>query len=201
MLALLLVVALTVATLALARRLDRLSDVLAVIAVSVLGGLLVLVAHPDLTLVAPPPNDADATCGAEEIPLVAALVERVSVEEARALLDHPGVTFVDARPGNYYVAAHIPGAVNLPAADAEGLLDMQSLPIPPEGQVITYCDGGTCEQSEHLSVILRARDVCQQVRVLEGGWQAWVAEQAPTVAGASRFGPGQTATTAGEASP
>ena len=78
--------------------------------------------------------------------------------------------------------------MNLPAADAEGLLDMQSLPIPPEGQVITYCDGGSCEQSEYLGLLLRQRDVCQQVRVLEGGWQAWVAAQAPTVSGHSRYG-------------
>lgn len=188
MLALLLVVALTVATVALAQRLELLPDVLAVIGVSVIAGLAVLVAHPALELVAPPPNDAEATCGVDEIPLVGAVVERVSVDEAQVLLGQPGVTFVDARPGNYYVAAHIPGAMNLPAADAEGLLDMQSLPIPPEGVVITYCDGGTCEQSEYLGLVLRSRDVCQQVLVLEGGWQAWVAAEAPTVAGPSPDG-------------
>jgi rhodanese-related sulfurtransferase len=65
---------------------------------------------------------------------------------------------------------------------------MQSLPIPPDGQVITYCDGGTCEQSEALGLLLRQRDLCQQVRVLEGGWQAWVHSGAPTVRGEWPYG-------------
>ncbi len=187
-LALLLVLALTVATVALARRVDQLREVLLIIGASVGGGLLFIAAHPGLDLIAAEPDDADATCGGEEVPLVAPLVERVSVAEAQALLGQAQVTFVDARPSWEYTAAHIPGAMNLPAADAEGLLDMQSLPIPPEGQVITYCDGGSCEQSEYLGLLLRERDVCQQVRVLDGGWQAWVAAQAPSVSGATRYG-------------
>lgn len=188
MLALLLVAALTVTTVALARRLALLTDVVSVIGASVVVGGLFIVAHPDLELVAEPPNDADASCGGDEIPLVAPMVERVSIDEAQRLLSQGQATFVDARPSDHYSAAHIPGAMNLPAEDAEGLLDMQSLPIPPEGQVITYCDGGTCEQSEYLGLLLRERDVCQQVRVLAGGWQGWVAAKAPTVAGDSRFG-------------
>ena len=200
MFALLLVVALTVATLALAHRLDVLTDVSAVIGASVVGGLAFLVAHPAVGLIAEPRDDSDATCSVDELPLVAPVVERISVAEARALLDGQAssqsseagptgnVTFVDARPGWAYVDAHIPGAMNLPAQDAEGLLDMQSLPIPPEGQVITYCDGGTCEQSEYLGMLLRERDVCQQVWVLDGGWQAWVAAGAPTVSGSTPEG-------------
>ena len=179
-LALLLVIALSVATVAVARQLELVADVLLVIGASVLGGLVFIAAHPGLDLIAAPPDPGDATCGTEEIPLVAPVVERISVEEAQALLDQAQVTFVDARPSYHYTAAHIPGAMNLPAEDAEGLLELQSLPIPPDGQVITYCDGGSCEQSEYLGMLLRERDVCQQVRVLEGGWQAWVAAEAPT---------------------
>lgn len=184
-LALLLVIALTVATVALARQLELLADVLLVIGASVLGGLVFIAAHPGIDLLAAPPDPDDATCGTEEIPLVAPVVERISVTEAQALLGQAQVTFVDARPSYHYTAAHIPGAMNLPAEDAAGLLDMQSLPIPPDGQVITYCDGGSCEQSEYLGMLLRERDVCQQVRVLEGGWQAWVAASAPTEAASS----------------
>ncbi|HVI00145.1 MAG TPA: rhodanese-like domain-containing protein [Enhygromyxa sp.] len=179
MLALLLVIALSVATVAVARQLELVADVLLVIGASVLGGLVFIAAHPGLDLIAAPPDPGDATCGTEEIPLVAPVVERISVEEAQALLGQAQVTFVDARPSYHYTAAHIPGAMNLPAEDAEGLLELQSLPIPPDGQVITYCDGGSCEQSEYLGMLLRERDVCQQVRVLEGGWQAWVAAEAP----------------------
>lgn len=188
MLALFLVVALTVATVALAHRLELLADTLLVIGASILGGLVFIAAHPELGFIAEQPDEADATCGTDEIPLIAPVVERVSVDEARSLLEQPDVTFVDARASYHFRTAHIPGAMNLPADDAEGLLGMQSLPIPPEGQVITYCDGGSCEQSEYLGMLLRERDVCQQVRVLDGGWQAWLDAEAPTVTGESRLG-------------
>jgi rhodanese-related sulfurtransferase len=184
-LALLLVAALAVLTLAVATRLQLLADVLWIIGVAVFGGLVFLTVHPALDWVAPPD---DGTCEGDVAAAPAPIVERVSIEEASALLGQPLVTFVDARPNVHYAAEHVPGAMNLPAEDAEGLLDMQSLPIPPDGEVITYCDGGTCEQSEYLGLLLRQRDVCQRVRVLEGGWQAWVASGAPTVSGDSRFG-------------
>lgn len=187
-LGLLLVAALTVLTLALATRLQLLGDVLWIIGVSVLGGLVIVAVDPELDWVAPPD---DGICEGD-VPVVPTAdpvaMERVSIEEATALLGQPMVTFVDARSSHHYVVEHVPGAMNLPAEDAEGLLDMQSLPIPPDGQVITYCDGGTCEASESLGTLLRQRDVCQTVRVLEGGWQAWVESGAPTVRGDSPYG-------------
>lgn len=187
MLALLLVAALTVLTVAVAQHLQQLRDVLQVIGVSVTAGLVFLAAHPALDWVATPRPD-DGTCGADDPANAVPIVERVSVEEATQLLGEPLVTFVDARPSYHYVSGHVPGAMNLPAEDAEGVLDSQSLPIPPDGQVITYCDGVSCEQSEYLGLLLRQRDVCQRVRVLEGGWQAWVTAEAPTVSGDGRFG-------------
>ncbi|NVB38344.1 hypothetical protein G6O69_10930 [Pseudenhygromyxa sp. WMMC2535] len=186
MLALLLLAALGVVTLLLARQLERLGDTALVLGASVLGGLTFLLAHPQMQLVAPP---RDETCTLEEEPAEPApAAARISLAEARERLGQPGVTFVDARPTTAYDYAHIPGAMSLPASDAEGLLEVQSLPIPPEGEVITYCEGGSCEQSDYLGALLAERDVCQQVRVLDGGWQAWIADEGPTVTGSSRFG-------------
>jgi rhodanese-related sulfurtransferase len=179
-----LIAVLTVLTLGLAQRLGRLRDTVLVIGVSLLGGLIVLAADPRLAWVAEPPEDG--SCGLEdEAPI---RVERITVAEARALLGDETVTFVDARSGDDYVAAHIPGAVSLPANDAAGILEIQSVPILPDGQVITYCNGGACEQSEYLGLLLRDREVCKQVSVLEGGWAAWVAAEAPTVRGESQDG-------------
>lgn len=185
--ALLLVAALTVLTVAASHQLGQLRELSQVIGASVLGGMVFLAGHPALDWIAAPRPD-EGSCGADDPANVVPIVERVSLEEAQQLLGQPLVTFVDARPAYHYSAAHIPGAMNLPAEDAEGLLDSQSLPIPPDGQVITYCDGLSCEQSEYLGLLLRQRDVCQRVRVLEGGWQAWAAVQAPSVSGDSRFG-------------
>ncbi|PRQ04833.1 rhodanese-like domain-containing protein [Enhygromyxa salina] len=198
MLALLLIAALLVATIALARQLELLTDLLLLGGASLLAGVVFLGLHPDLEWIATPPAD-EGSCSVDEIPSVAPVVDRVSIEEAQVLLEQAQVTFVDARPAYHYAAAHIPGAMNLPAEDAEGLLDMQSLPIPPEGAVITYCDGGRCEQSEYLGLLLRERDVCQKVRVLEGGWQAWVAAGGPMVSGDTRFGDAPSSSVAPEA--
>lgn len=183
------VVALAVATLIVARHLDLLKDTLLVLGASILGGLVFLLAHPDMELIHEP-REEDLSCGGEELlePVQEApRVARVSIEEAKALIGEPGVTFVDARLPGAYEYAHIPGAMSLPAGDAASVLEVQSLPIPPEGQVITYCDGGSCEQSEYLGGLLRERDLCQQVRVLEGGWKAWVAAEGPIVMGEARF--------------
>jgi rhodanese-related sulfurtransferase len=180
-----LIAVLTVLTLGLAHRLGLLRDTALVIGASLLGGLIVLAAHPGLAWVAEQPEDGACGLDEEELPI---RVERISVAEAQALLADPTVTFVDARSANDYVVAHIPGAVSLPAVDAAGILEIQSVPILPDGRVITYCNGGACEQSEYLGLLLRDREVCKQVAVLEGGWAAWAAAGAPTVSGEGQYG-------------
>lgn len=185
MTALLLVAGLAVLTLYVAHQLELVRDVGLVIAACLVVGVAWLAIDPRLAWVAEPKDDGACEAeGFENMPLV----ERVPVAEARELLERSEVTFVDARHAADYSAAHIPGAMSLPASDAELVLDMQSLPIPPEGEVIAYCEGGSCEQSEYLGLLLRDRGVCRKVRVLEGGWQAWQAVDAPTVSGDTRFG-------------
>ena len=86
MLALLLVAALAAGTIALAHRLERLGDTLVVIGASVLGGLVFLLAHPEMSLIAPPRDDADQSCDADlpaEEPQAQTRVDRVTVAEAR----------------------------------------------------------------------------------------------------------------------
>ena len=183
--ALLLVAGLAVLTFYAAWQLELLRDVSLVIGISLGLGVALLGFHPGLEWVAEEPQDG--ACEAEAIEDMP-LVERVTVAEARELLDRPEITFVDARHRAEYAIAHVPGAMSLPASDAETLLDMQSLPIPPEGEVIAYCEGGRCEQSEYLGLLLSDRGVCRRVRVLEGGWQAWLVAEATTVSGDTPMG-------------
>jgi rhodanese-related sulfurtransferase len=107
-------------------------------------------------------------------------IERITVARAREFLGRPGVTFVDARPRGEYDLSHIPGAFSLPADDAADLLEVSSVPITPEDLVITYCDGGACERSEYLGMLLEDRDTCRDAYVLDGGWRAWLAAGSPT---------------------
>ena len=124
-------------------------------------------------LATPPPPEA-ATCGGED-PQEIHLVQRLPVEEVQAMLDRPDVTIVDARSSHEYAQGHLPGAMSLPAESAEEMLGVQTLPIPPNDTIVTYCDGSACERSESLGLLLRAQVGCEKVFVLEGGFGSWVA--------------------------
>lgn len=136
----------------------------------------------DYPLVASEPDPVQAVCGAglEEV----FSVPRISVPEAVELLGRKDITFVDARSAEEHASAHIPSSISLPATDAEDVLGTQSVPIPPENLIVTYCDGLTCEQSEYLGMLLKDRTACEQVNVLEGGWNAWIEAGAPITTGA-----------------
>jgi rhodanese-related sulfurtransferase len=139
-----------------------------------IGGLLTR----GIPLVAPPPSAEDTSCAAE-IEGEQANLPRIEVAEAIELVGREDVTFVDARMGEEFLVGHVPGAISLPATDAVGILEVQSVPIPPENLVVTYCDGGTCERSESLALILEDRAGCETVKVLDGGYIAWVAAHGP----------------------
>jgi rhodanese-related sulfurtransferase len=141
-------------------------------------GLLHLAVRSDLAWIGEPPETA---CGSADE--AAQSVERISAQEAMTLVGDPTVTFVDARSVDSYLAGHIPGAMSLPADEAAGVLEVQSVPIPPENLVVTYCDGGTCEQSEYLGILLEDRAGCEQVKVMADGWVAWTSAEAPVETG------------------
>ena len=161
-------------------------DVTALAALCAGLGTLNVWAH-GLPLFAEPPPPEDAVCGLDAVADHGLAPEgrvRISVQEGQSLLGTPGVTFVDARTREAHQAGHVPGAVSLPADTAAGLMEVQSVPVPPNDLVITYCEGAAaCEQSEYLALLLRDRAGCNRVRVLEGGWQAWASGQAPIQVG------------------
>lgn len=146
-------------------------DLAALAGLSAVLGLVHLGARDDMPWIAAPTGPRAEACSVDE---EAPLVQRIAVEEAIGLVGEPGVSFVDARAGDAFVSGHIPGAISLPAGEAAGILEVQSVPIPPDDIVITYCDTRACERAEYLGVLLRDRAGCQQVRVLAGGWKAWL---------------------------
>lgn len=79
---------------------------------------LVRLGLTDLPLVAEQPSAEDSACGLNADP-GPSLVQRIPTEEARALVGRADVTFVDARAAGDYLAGHIPGALSLPAVDAD----------------------------------------------------------------------------------
>jgi len=105
-------------------------------------------------------------------------VATVSVDEAAALFSSNNAVFIDARPESMYNEGHIQGALCLPWHQAEekcfGVIEN----IPPEKDIITYCDGATCDLCDKLAVFLCDLGF-ENVRALVNGWTVWKQNNLP----------------------
>jgi len=81
---------------------------------------------PPLTNTLPPPAQAQNEH---------ADVPRMSIEDLRAKLNRGAVTVVDVRDNASYQRGHIPGALNIPMASTQSMIDL----IPKGKPVVTYC--------------------------------------------------------------
>jgi rhodanese-related sulfurtransferase len=145
-------------------------------------GLAVNVARPDgLPLRASPTltTKYEGGGGACTVDRDTTRLSRVTVQEARLLHGQPGVTFVDARSDEIFRRGHIRGALLLPYEQAAQSIGKSTLPVPRDDRLIVYCDSADCQLSELLAQLL-SRIGCERVRVLEGGYPAWVAAGLPT---------------------
>ncbi len=62
---------------------------------------------------------------------------QISHEELLRRLNDPSLTIVDALPASSYQAGHIPGAINLPAAEVE---ERARVLLPdPAAEIAIYC--------------------------------------------------------------
>jgi len=97
----------------------------------------------------------------------------VSLAEVRQVAERRSGVFVDARETFFFEEGRLPGAINLPVAQAEdGLLS--GIPADRETLLIVYCSGGDCEDSRTVARLLREAGY-RNVRVFEGGWEEWEA--------------------------
>ena len=94
--------------------------------------------------------------------------------ELRAALDAgQRITVVDIRPNREFQRAHIPGALNLPAAV------LSKRRIPPFGRVVVCGDGIRPDVTAEAAAELNRRPGVE-AEVLEGGFAAWEAMGLPT---------------------
>ena len=166
-----------------------LRDAAGLFALASLLGLASLGVRSDVPWLAPPPETV-ASCmidddhegwdalGPHDVP-------RIGVDEVAQQLAAGRVTIVDCRPVEAFSQAHIPGALSVPAHEAEVLLGTQTLPIPPDHLVVAYCDGDGSD-AESVGRLLGASAGCSQVHVLDGGWGAWIASGAPVTEASHR---------------
>lgn len=106
----------------------------------------------------------------------------IEVEAAEPLFALKKAVFIDARPPGLYEQEHISGAINLPLDSFETSLEKMNHKIPMETMIIVYCDGKASERSSALAKALLLRGH-RNVKVLEKGWDMWVAQELPIEAG------------------
>jgi hypothetical protein len=83
-------------------------------------------ATTDATATAPPPPQPQGDRSA---------VQRIAVEDLRAKLNRNEVTVIDVRDAASYSTRHIAGAINVPFASVQTMLDQ----IPKDKPIVTYC--------------------------------------------------------------
>jgi rhodanese-related sulfurtransferase len=102
----------------------------------------------------------------------------ISITEAARLFQQNKAVFLDARPEEFYVKGHIQGALSLPwhLVDEKCMEVMDRL--PPDGTIITYCDGPACDLSHLLAQFMKDMGF-EDVRVLVNGWTLWKQHKLP----------------------
>jgi rhodanese-related sulfurtransferase len=99
------------------------------------------------------------------------------------------VVFVDARNDEHYVAGHIPGAYQL---DHFRIQDYVATALPvcqAADQIIVYCNGGDCDDSENTAIFLRDAGIPKdKLYVYAGGIAEWTTNRMPVEIGARNSG-------------
>jgi rhodanese-related sulfurtransferase len=99
------------------------------------------------------------------------------VTVANALGWRSNAIWIDARPEEEFAKEHVPGAILLNEDRWNELLPQMLAMWSPEKRVIVYCSSESCGSSREVARRLREEARLKNVFVLEGGWEAWLAEK------------------------
>ena len=107
-------------------------------------------------------------------------METVNFRELRQRLRNDGVTLIDVRPSEEFLAGHIPGAISIPLPQLRARL----VDFPKDRQVIAYCRGPYCVLAVEAVEILQASGI-RAARLAESVHD-WRAERGTLVGGGVR---------------
>ena len=104
----------------------------------------------------------------------------ITRDELRAGLEAGTITAVDALPESYYAQQHLPGALNLVAADVPA----RAAEVLPDrdATIVTYCSNTACGNSGHVATALQKLGYTD-VRKYAEGIHDWVEAGLPTESG------------------
>lgn len=104
-------------------------------------------------------------------------IEALSAPELAEQIDEREMLIIDLRPAEEFEAAHIPGAISVPASELEGRL----AELPMDRKIVAYCRGPYCATAAQAVRMLR--DEGYDVVRLEDSVLDWQALGMPVVAG------------------
>ncbi len=106
----------------------------------------------------------------------------ISREQLQAAIAEGSVVVVDALGPDYYARQHLPGAINLVAAD----VDAQAPRLLPDKDavIVTYCANAACPNSQQVARRLEALGYTN-VRKYTEGIQGWVEAGLPVESGSA----------------
>jgi rhodanese-related sulfurtransferase len=108
------------------------------------------------------------------------MTPRISRAELQAAIEAGTVVPIGALPEGYYVQQHLPGALNLVAAD----VDTRATTLLPDknAPIVTYCSNTACANSGQVASKLESLGYTN-VRKYAEGIQDWVEAGLPVEAG------------------
>lgn len=118
----------------------------------------------------------------EAVSLANEAVTAISIDTALEAFQAKRAVFVDARNPENYTEAHIPGAINVPPEQFEADVEPFMNRIPPDQEVILYCDGPGCHLAETLSVLMKEMGY-EKLSLFLDGWRGWENAHLPVVSG------------------
>ena len=99
------------------------------------------------------------------------------------------IAFIDARDGEHYQAGHIPGAYEFDPYHPEKYFPIVLPVCQAAEQIVVYCDGGDCDDSETAALLLKDVGIpSQKLFVYEGGITEWTNNRLPIETGARNSG-------------
>ncbi len=100
------------------------------------------------------------------------------------------VIFIDARDDEHYRAGHIPGAYQFYHYRPENYITNVLQVCLTAQQIVFYCNGGDCDDSEHAAITLRDSIGIpkEKVFVYGGGFTEWATNGLPVEIGARNSG-------------
>ena len=126
----------------------------------------------------PVPQDMAQACAAPEV--LALTPQKIDADTAYQLVTGGQAVLIDCRSTAEFARGHVAGAISLPAEELRlGYMEQRHLASAPT--VIAYCDAACARSNKVAQHIMEAGFA--DVRILEGGMEAWVERGYPAESG------------------